>query len=108
MVLVRSTFSKNTITRYDASAGNITESSIWTTIGHTPWAKPSAAWYHMLGDFPFQAIRQAAVLNEYTLTDYGTWCAIESETRDKLTVFVCRISLLPATSKSTLNLEVNG
>ena len=43
----------------------------------------------MLNDFPFQAIRKAADLGEYTLTDRGTWCAIESSVREKLTVFVC-------------------
>ena len=43
----------------------------------------------MLKDFPFQAIRKAAELGEYTLTDRGTWCAIESTVRDELTTFVC-------------------
>ena len=42
----------------------------------------------MLVDFPFQAIRAAAKLGEYTLTDYGTWCAIEQDVRDKLAIFV--------------------
>ena len=42
----------------------------------------------MLTDFPIQAIRKAADLGEYTLTDRGTWCAIESTVREKLTVFV--------------------
>lgn len=43
----------------------------------------------MLGDFPFQAIRKAAELGEYTITDFGTWCAIEPDVRDKLDIFVC-------------------
>ena len=42
----------------------------------------------MLVDFPFQAIRAASKLGEYTLTDYGTWCAIEEDVRDKLAMFV--------------------
>ena len=42
----------------------------------------------MLVDFPFQAIRAASKLGEYTLTDYGTWCAIEQDVRDKLAIFV--------------------
>ena len=42
----------------------------------------------MLIDFPFQAIRAASELGEYTLTDYGTWCAIEQDVRDRLAIFV--------------------
>ncbi|KAK3176578.1 hypothetical protein OEA41_007901 [Lepraria neglecta] len=75
------------LSRYDSSACNITESTLWSTIGQTPWAPPVSPWYHMLKDFPFQAIRKAAELGEYTLTDRGTWCAIESTVRDELTIF---------------------
>ncbi|KAK4694773.1 hypothetical protein P7C71_g2859, partial [Lecanoromycetidae sp. Uapishka_2] len=75
------------LSRYDSSAGNIKESALWATIGQTPWAPPVAPWYHMLVDFPFQAIRKAAELGEYTVTDYGTWCAIESPVRDALEIF---------------------
>ena len=64
------------------------ESTLWATIGQTPWAPPVATWYHMLVDFPFQAIRAASKLGEYTLTDYGTWCAIEKDVRDNLANFV--------------------
>ena len=42
----------------------------------------------MLNDFPFQALGEAAKLGEYTLTDYGTWCAVDSDVRDKLKIFV--------------------
>ncbi|MCJ1280008.1 hypothetical protein MMC21_007833 [Puttea exsequens] len=75
------------LSRYDSSANNIKESSLWATIGQTPWAPPLAPWYHELIDFPFQAIRKAAELSEYTLTDFGTWCAIESTVRDALTIY---------------------
>lgn len=47
----------------------------------------------MLNDFPFQAIRKAAELGEYTLTDFGTWCTIEPSVKDKLTVFVSVLSI---------------
>ena len=47
----------------------------------------------MYPNFPFQAIREAAAKGEYTITDKGTWWAIESEARDKLSIFV---SLPPA------------
>lgn len=42
----------------------------------------------MFPNFPFQAIREAANKGEYTVTDKGTYWAIEDETRNKLTVFV--------------------
>ncbi|KAL6720733.1 hypothetical protein ACLMJK_002658 [Lecanora helva] len=75
------------LSRYDSSACNIKESSIWTAIGQTPWSTPASPWYHMFNGFPFQALRKAAELEEYTLTDFGTWCAMESPVRDALTVF---------------------
>jgi hypothetical protein len=42
----------------------------------------------MFPGFPFQAIREAASQGEYTVTDKGTWLAIEDETREQLTIFV--------------------
>lgn len=57
----------------------------------------------MLGDFPFQAIRQAAELGEHTITDFGTWCAIESDVRDKLDIFVC----IPARRTNFLVFEIH-
>ena len=76
------------LSRYDKSAANIAESRIWTTIGQTPWAHPYSPWYHRFVDFPFQALRAASRLGEYTLLDRGTWFAIESEVRDAMAVFV--------------------
>lgn len=74
--------------RYDKSAGNIVESSLWATIGQVPWADPPTSWYHMFPSFPFQAIREAAEKGEYTITDKGTWLAVKDEIRKNLKVFV--------------------
>lgn len=73
---------------YDKSASNICESRIWTTIGQTPWADPYSIWYHRYVEFPFQALRAAIKLGEYTLVDRGTWCSIDNDVTNKLEVFV--------------------
>ncbi|KAK5675039.1 hypothetical protein LTS12_029583, partial [Elasticomyces elasticus] len=75
------------LSRYDKSAGNIVESSLWATIGQIPWADPPTSWYHMFPSFPFQAIREAAEKGEYTITDKGTWLAVKDEIRKNLKVF---------------------
>lgn len=76
------------LSRYDKSAANIKESSIWTTIGQTPWAHPYSSWYHRYVEFPFAALRAACALGEYTITDKGTWLSIEEEIREKMSIFV--------------------
>ncbi|KAI9644028.1 hypothetical protein NHQ30_007380 [Ciborinia camelliae] len=75
------------LSRYDKSANNIKESSIWTAIGQTPWAHPYCSWYHRYVEFPFAALRAACALGEYTVTDKGTWLSIEEEIREKMSVF---------------------
>ena len=80
--------------RYDKSACNIKESSIFSAIGQTPWVDDSPPWYHKARNFPFEALRRAAALGEYTLTDRGTWCAIGSDVREKLMVFVSSHTIL--------------
>lgn len=76
------------LSRYDKSANNIKESAIWAAIGQTPWSHPYSTWYHKYVEFPFQALRAASELGEYTLTDQGTWWAIEGEVRERMVVFV--------------------
>lgn len=73
---------------YDKSASNICESKIWATIGQTPWAHPWSTWYHRFLGFPFQALRMASRLGEYTLVDRGTWYSIEDDVTSNLEVFV--------------------
>lgn len=76
------------LSRYDKSAGNIKESWIWSSIGQTPWAHPLSTWYHRYVEFPFQALKAASALGEYTLTDRGTWLAVEQHVRDEMDIFV--------------------
>ena len=89
--VVETSSSKNSVkflSRYDKSANNIRESHIWTTIGQTPWAHPYSSFYHRYVDFPYEALRAASRLGEYTLVDRGTWYAIEEDARKGMAVFV--------------------
>ncbi|KAL4881809.1 hypothetical protein BJY04DRAFT_227588 [Aspergillus karnatakaensis] len=65
------------LTRYDKSATNIKESNLWTQIGQTPWALAYSKWYHQYAAYPIQALTAAILLDEYTLTDRGTYLSIE-------------------------------
>lgn len=76
------------LSRYDKSATNIKESSIWSAIGQTPWSHPYSKWYHRNVDFPFKTLEVAALLGEYTIIDRGTWLAVEDWIREKLTVYM--------------------
>jgi len=76
------------LSRYDKSATNIKESSIWSAIGQTPWSHPYSSWYHRDVLFPFDALRAAAKLQEYTLVDRGTWYAVDEWVRDEMTIFM--------------------
>jgi ABC-type tungstate transport system permease subunit len=61
------------LSRFDKSATNIKESSLWAQIGQVPWGIPYSTWYHIFLDFPIGALEAAAALGQYTLTDWGTW-----------------------------------
>ncbi|MCJ1415929.1 hypothetical protein MMC32_002264 [Xylographa parallela] len=76
------------LSRYDKSATNIKESSIWSAIGQTPWSHPYSSWYHRDVLFPFDALRTAAKLQEYTLVDRGTWYAVEEWVGEELTIIM--------------------
>jgi ABC-type tungstate transport system permease subunit len=76
------------LSRFDKSATNIKESSLWTSIGQVPWAIPYSTWYHAYIDFPLQALETAALLGEYTLTDRGTWLSVSDKVRAALTMFL--------------------
>ncbi|KAL3426545.1 extracellular solute-binding protein family 1 [Phlyctema vagabunda] len=75
------------LSRYDKSAANIKESNLWSAIGQTPWSYPYSTWYHRYVDFPFAALKAAAQLGEYTITDRGTWLAVEPWIRERMEVF---------------------
>lgn len=77
------------LSRFDKSATNIKESVIWASIGQTPWSYPFSFFYHISTQFPYQALATAAALEEYTLTDRGTWHGVDSWIREKLKIIVC-------------------
>ncbi|KAK9358379.1 extracellular tungstate binding protein [Lipomyces starkeyi] len=76
------------LSRYDKSAANIKESNLWSAIGQTPWSHPYSHWYHRYVEFPFRALKVAAQLEEYTLTDRGTWYSSEPWIRENMKVFI--------------------
>ncbi|KAF2185667.1 extracellular solute-binding protein family 1 [Zopfia rhizophila CBS 207.26] len=67
------------LSRYDKSATNIKESQLWLGIGQVPWATPYSTWYHQYIAFPIQALTTSILLNEYTLTDRGTYLSLPSD-----------------------------
>jgi ABC-type tungstate transport system permease subunit len=83
------------LSRFDKSAANIRESSLWAAIGQVPWAHPHANWYHQYQNSPIAALEAASALNQYTLTERGTWYALDETARDKLEIFVSRPLLSP-------------
>ncbi|KAL8946724.1 MAG: hypothetical protein Q9222_006916 [Ikaeria aurantiellina] len=76
------------LSRYDKSATNIKEASIWTTIGQVPWAYPYSEFYHRYTSFPFQALEVAAKLGEYTLVDRGTWYGVPAWVRQEMKIYM--------------------
>jgi ABC-type tungstate transport system permease subunit len=75
------------LSRYDKSATNIKDSELWIGIGQVSWASKGSTWYHQYVAYPTQALSAAAALQEYTLTDWGTWLAVDEATRSKLTIY---------------------
>ncbi|KAG6827231.1 hypothetical protein H0H92_012713 [Tricholoma furcatifolium] len=75
------------LSRYDKSATNIKEANLFTTIGQVPWAFAYSIWYHQYPRFPLQAIQAASLLEEYTLTDRGTWLSSPSNVTDNLCIY---------------------
>jgi len=72
------------LSRYDKSATNIKDSELWIKIGQVPWATKNSPWYHQFIAYPIQALRAAAALGEYTLTDWGTYLSIDEEVQKQL------------------------
>ena len=46
-----------------------------------------STWYHQYIAYPIQALEAAAVLQEYTLTDWGTWLTVDPKVQQKLKIF---------------------
>ncbi|CAE6504278.1 unnamed protein product [Rhizoctonia solani] len=61
------------LSRYDKSATNIKDSELFVAIGQVPWGLAYSKWYHQYTMYPIDALKAAALLGEYTVTDRGTW-----------------------------------
>ncbi|RHZ55573.1 uncharacterized protein CDV56_108002 [Aspergillus thermomutatus] len=75
------------LTRYDKSATNIKDSQLWIEIGQVPWATAYSTWYHQYIAYPIQALTAAILLEEYTITDRGTYLSIDQELANKTTIY---------------------
>ncbi|WEW57262.1 hypothetical protein PRK78_002727 [Emydomyces testavorans] len=75
------------LSRFDKSATNIKEASLWINIGQVPWATAYSTWYHQYIAFPIQALTAAIRLNEYTITDFGTYLSIPRALRDQMVIY---------------------
>lgn len=53
-----------------------------------PWAYAYSTWYHQYPRFPVEALRAAAALEEYTLTDRGTYTVADPAVRGALEVYL--------------------
>jgi ABC-type tungstate transport system permease subunit len=75
------------LTRYDKSATNIKDSQLWIGIGQVPWATAYSKWYHQYIAYPIQALTAAILLNEYTITDRGTYLSISTDLQKQTTIY---------------------
>jgi len=75
------------LSRYDKSATNLKESILWNAIGQVPWATAYSTWYHQYIAFPIQALTAAILLNEYTITDRGTFLSISTDLQKQTTQY---------------------
>ncbi|CEO60244.1 hypothetical protein PMG11_04881 [Penicillium brasilianum] len=75
------------LTRYDKSATNIKESQLWIEIGQVPWATAYSTWYHQYITYPIQALTAAILLDEYTITDRGTYLSISTQLQNQTTIY---------------------
>ncbi|KAF8855535.1 putative extracellular tungstate binding protein [Acephala macrosclerotiorum] len=75
------------LSRFDKSATNLKESELWIETGQVPWATKKSPWYHEHIAYPIQALEVAAALQEYTLTDLGTYLSVSSKVESQLTIY---------------------
>ncbi|QRV82060.1 tungstate-binding protein [Ceratobasidium sp. AG-Ba] len=75
------------LSRYDKSATNIKDSELFVSIGQVPWGLAYSKWYHQYTMYPIDALQAAALLQEYTITDRGTWLSTNKSYTDKLTIY---------------------
>ncbi|KAJ5476374.1 hypothetical protein N7475_002103 [Penicillium sp. IBT 31633x] len=75
------------LSRYDKSATNIKDSQLWIEIGQVPWATKYSTWYHQYIAYPIQALTAAILLEEYTITDRGTFLSIDAELQNQTSIY---------------------
>ncbi|KAL3478880.1 hypothetical protein BJX99DRAFT_223570 [Aspergillus californicus] len=75
------------LSRYDKSATSIKDSELWIKIGQVPWAMKYSNWYHQYMAYPIQALEAAARLQEYTLTDWGTYLSSSEVVSNSLAIY---------------------
>ncbi|KAJ5972261.1 uncharacterized protein N7479_002179 [Penicillium vulpinum] len=75
------------LSRYDKSATNIKDSQLWIEIGQVPWATAYSTWYHQYISYPIQALTAAILLDEYTITDRGTFLSIDAGLQNQTIVY---------------------
>jgi ABC-type tungstate transport system permease subunit len=52
-----------------------------------PWATAYSTWYHQYIVFPLQALTAAILLQEYTLTDRGTFLSLPSNLTSQAVIY---------------------
>ena len=52
-----------------------------------PWATAYSTWYHQYIAFPIQALTTAILLQEYTLTDRGTYLSLPANLTSQTVIY---------------------
>lgn len=52
-----------------------------------PWATAYSTWYHQYIAFPIQALTAAILLDEYTLTDRGTFLSLPADLTNRTVIY---------------------
>lgn len=66
---------------------NIKESQLWLEIGQVPWEPRYSTWYHQYITYPIQALTAAILLEEYTITDRGTYLSIPRSLQNQTVIY---------------------
>jgi ABC-type tungstate transport system permease subunit len=53
-----------------------------------PWAYAYSTWYHQYPQYPREALRAAAALQEYTLIDKGAFLSADVSVQEAVQVFI--------------------
>jgi hypothetical protein len=92
--LRRARYSLASARYFFAPLSHLTHDLLWRSfsffaIPQVPWALNYSKWYHQYQRFPSEALKGAALLSEYTLTDVGSWVCLPKPISSRLKVFKC-------------------